>query len=91
MQTTGWVLLLLLCALFLTLLHNALTVGARRAAPTCSNGCLLVHGHGHSCAGCHYHGLAWTFWGNKNYQVTFSAPGEEPVVGWWDGEAENTL
>ena len=52
------------------------------AAPTCSDGCLVVHGHGYSCAHGHHHRLACIFWG-KNCPVTFSAPEEAP--GWWGG------
>lgn len=52
------------------------------AAPTCSDGCPVVHGDGYSCAHGHHHRLVCIFWG-ENCPVTFSAPEEEP--GWRRG------
>lgn len=75
------VLLLYLCALLWTFTHNFPASMAQRAAPTCSNGCLLVHCHGYSCAHRYHHRLTWTSWGKENCQVTFSAAGEEQWLG----------
>lgn len=54
---------------------------AQGAALTCSNGCLLVHCHGYSCAHCDYHRLIRTFWGNKNGKSISEQLGKAGVGG----------